>query len=103
MDEEQKTTQQELAGQSFTPDFGNTFDDYGTYQEPKMERPVRKSARPRRFKRIRVPRIFWWVLAMAVAAGMGILLSDYGWKWADDVLALSRPDATVEITINEFD
>ncbi len=103
MDEEQKTTQEQQAKQSFTPDFGNTFDDYGEYQQEGAERPSRSVPRPKRLKRIRLPSIFWWVLAMAVAAGLGILLSNYGWKWADDVLALSRPDAAVEITINEFD
>ena len=89
--------------QTFTPDFGNTFDDYGEYSEPVAEAPVRQTKRKRHIKRLRFPRIVWVALFIAAAVGLGLLAAKYGWMWADDVLALTRPDQTVEVVINEND
>ena len=87
----------------FTPDFGNTFDDYGEYREPVAEAPARQTKRKRHVKRFRFPRLIWAALFVAVAVGLGILAAKYGWMWADDVLGLTRPDQEVEIVINEND
>ncbi len=87
----------------FTPDFGNTFDDYGEYSEPVAEAPARPQKRQRHLKRLRFPRLFWVALFVAIAVGLGLLAAKWGWKWADDVLALTRPDENVEVVINEND
>lgn len=90
--------------QAFTPDFGNTFDDYGEYREPETEPPVRAASKKSwHFKRMRIPRLLWVALALAVAVGLGWLASELGWKWADDVLALTRPDQEVVVVINDND
>ena len=34
---------------------------------------------------------------------LGKLAAKWGWRWADDVLALTRPDEDVEVIINESD
>ena len=100
-DESKHTEDQE--SQAFTPDFGTTFDDYGEYREPGAEPPERAQARKRHIKRIRFPHLFWLAAALAIAVGLGILVSNIGWKLADDVLALTRPDQEVEVVINESD
>ena len=87
----------------FTPDFGNTFDDYGEYREPVAEAPERQTKRKRHVKRFRFPRLLWVALFLAIAVGLGLLAAKYGWMWADDVLGLTRPDQEVEIVINEND
>lgn len=89
--------------QSFTPDFGNTFDDYGEYREPVTAPPSQSVRRPRWVKRMRFPRLVWIVLAVFIAVWLGKLTAEWGWKWADDVLALTRPDENVEVIINEGD
>ena len=89
--------------QVFTPDFGHTFDDYGEYREPSVSAPVQETKRPRHLKRFRFPRLIWVALFLAIAVGLGLLAAKWGWKWAEDVLALTRPDATVEVVINEKD
>ena len=91
------------ATQTFTPDFGSAFDDYGEYREPTAEPPVRALYRQRHLKRLRFPRLAWIALFAAIAVGLGSLAAKWGWKWADDVLALTRPDENVEIIINEND
>ena len=91
------------ATQTFTPDFGNAFDDYGEYREPVTEAPVREVRRPRHVKRLRFPRLAWIALAVVVAVMLGKLAAKWGWRWADDVLALTRPDEDVEVIINESD
>ena len=103
--EEKQTLTEAQTPQTFTPDFGSTFDDYGEYREPGTEPPVRPYTytKQRHFKRIRFPRLFWLVLALVSAIGLGILAADFGWKWADDVLALTRPDKNVEVVINDTD
>ncbi len=99
---EQKNLRQDET-QVFTPDFGNTFDDYGEYQEPAAEPPAKAEKRPRRLKRLRFPRLFWVLLFVGIAVGLGLLAAKWGWKWADDVLALTRPDEYVEVEINDND
>ena len=95
---------QELeATQTFTPDFGSAFDDYGDYREPAAEAPARKTKRPRHLKRFRFPRLVWIALFVAIAVGLGNLAAQLGWKWADDVLALTRSDENVEVIINATD
>ena len=91
------------ATQTFTPDFGNAFDDYGEYREPVAEPPVQEIRRPRRIKRIRFPRLVWLALAIVIAVWLGKFAAEWGWRWADDVLALTRPDENVEVIINESD
>ena len=87
----------------FQPDFGNTFDDYGEYSEPVAEPPAKAAKRPWHVKRLRFPRLILIALFVAIAVGLGLLAAKWGWKWADDVLALTRPDEDVEIVINETD
>ncbi len=100
-DEPKRTEDQEE--QAFTPDFGTTFDDYGEYREPGTEPPERAPARKRHIKRIRFPHLFWLAAGLATAVVLGVLASNIGWKLADDVLALTRPDQEVEVVINESD
>ena len=103
MNENNQKTAQADETQVFTPDFGNTFDDYGEYSEPVAEAPARQTKRRRHIKRFRFPRLAWVAVFLAIAVGLGILAAKYGWMWADDVLALTRPDEEVEIVINEND
>ena len=103
MNENNHKTAQADETQVFTPDFGNTFDDYGEYSEPVAEAPARQTKRRRHIKRFRFPRLAWVAVFLAIAVGLGILAAKYGWMWADDVLALTRPDEEVEIVINEND
>ena len=100
MSEQQNNVEQT---QVFTPDFGHTFDDYGEYQEPVASPPARATKRQRHLKRIRFPRLIWVALFLAIAVGLGLLAAKWGWRWADDVLALTRPDTVVEVVINETD
>lgn len=102
MPNNQKKTELE-ATQTFTPDFGNAFDDYGEYREPSTEPPAREIRRQRHIKRLRFPRLAWVALAVAIAVLLGTLAAKWGWKWANDVLALNRPDEEVEVIINESD
>ena len=87
----------------FTPDFGSTFDDYGEYREPVAEPPSRAENREKHLKRFRFPRLLRLAIFAAIAIWLGILAAKWGWKWADDVLALTRPDQNVEVVINEND
>ena len=89
--------------QVFTPDFGNAFDDYGEYREPSVTPPEKQTRRKRHLKRFRFPRLIWVALFAAIAVGLGLLAAKWGWMWADDVLALTRPDQNVEVVINESD
>ncbi len=98
--EQQKNNEQT---QVFTPDFGNTFDDYGEYREPSVTPPARTVKRKRHLKRFRFPRLVWVALFLAIAVGLGLLAAKWGWRWADDVLALTRPDKEVEVVINDAD
>ena len=103
MNDQNQTQLQKDATQAFTPDFGHTFDDYGEYREPVAEPPQRQTKRQRHFKRFRFPRLVWVALYLGIAVGLGFLAAKWGWRWADDVLALTRPDQTVEVVINEND
>lgn len=91
------------ATQTFTPDFGSAFDDYGEYREPTAEPPIRETRQKRHIKRLRFPRLVWVALAVVIAVELGKLAAKWGWEWADDVLALTRPDENVEVVINEGD
>ena len=102
MPNDRKKTELE-ATQTFTPDFGSAFDDYGEYREPTTELPIREQRRQRHVKRLRFPRLVWIALFIAIAVYLGNLAAEWGWKWADDVLALTRPDENVEVIINETD
>lgn len=102
MPNDQKKAELE-ATQTFTPDFGNAFDDYGEYREPVMEPPVRQTRRQRHLKRLRFPRLIWVALFLFTAVWLGTLAAKWGWRWANDVLGLNRPDETVEIVINDTD
>lgn len=87
----------------FEPDFGNTFDDYGDYKEPTAEPVIRRIRKPSLIKKIRIPRILFVAIYFALIVGLGILLANYGWKFADDALGLTRPDDMVEIVITDKD
>lgn len=98
----QNQVPQEKDPQGFKPDFGSTFDDYGVYEEAPADPPAR-SAGHRRIKRIRFPRLIKIALFVAICVGLGLLAAKWGWMWADDVLALTRPDREVEVVINDTD
>lgn len=89
--------------QVFTPDFGNTFDDYGEYREPSVTPPAKSAKRKHHIKRFRFPRLVWVAVFLAAAVLLGLLAAKWGWRWADDVLALTRPDQEVEVVINDSD
>ena len=89
--------------QVFTPDFGNTFDDYGEYREPSVAPPAKSAKRKHHIKRFRFPRLVWVAVFLAAAVLLGLLAAKWGWRWADDVLALTRPDQEVEVVINDSD
>lgn len=95
--------QRRQSGENFTPDFGNTFDDYGDYREPAAEAPAQKPYRKRHLKRLRFPTLIKIAVFVAVAVVLGVLAAKWGWNWADDVLALTRPDEMVEVVINDTD
>ena len=103
MNENNQTAPKTDATQVFTPDFGSTFDDYGEYSEPTIQGPEKAIRRETHFKRFRFPRLLWVALFLAIAVGLGFLAAKWGWEWADDVLALTRPDKEVEVVINEYD
>ena len=52
---------------------------------------------------MRFPRLIMLAIYFAIVVGIGYLAADYAWKFADDVLALTRPNETVEVVINEND
>ena len=89
---------------AFEPDFGNAFDDYGDYvdEEPEHE-PAGKVKRKRHLKRMQFPWVLKLVIYLLVVVAIGALAAKYAWKFADDVLALTRPEKTVEVTIHEKD
>lgn len=89
--------------QGFEPDFGHTFDDYGEYEEPKPQPVVRRIRKPSLIKKVRFPKLLILVIYFALVIGLGLLLAKVGWKLADDVLGLTRPDESVEIVISEND
>jgi UPF0755 protein len=89
--------------EAFSPDFGNTFDDYGEYAEPTPEAPPQKPSKKWHIKRMPFPRILKLAIYVAILVGLGLLAAKWSWKFADDVLALTRPDEDVEIVINEND
>ena len=89
--------------QGFEPDFGHTFDDYGEYEEPKPQPVVRRIRKPSLIKKVRIPKLLILAVYFALVVVVGLLAAKIGWKLADDVLALTRPDESIEITISEND
>lgn len=90
---------------SFEPDFGNAFDDYGDYEEPAQDEQLPPAPVRRRFriKKIRFPKLIKIAIYLAVTVAIGVLCAKVGWKMADDVLALTRPNQDAEVIINEND
>ncbi len=88
---------------SFEPDFGHAFDDYGEYEEPKPQPVVRRIRKPSLIKKVRFPRLLILAIYFALVVGLGLLLAKVGWNLADDVLALTRPDDLAEISISDND
>lgn len=92
----------------FEPDFGNAFDDIGEYDEETMRRrhpvfPNEKRKWKRHFKKFKFPAIIKLAIYFAIVAVLAVVLARVGWALADDVLALTRPDIDVEITVNDTD
>ena len=91
----------------FEPDFGNAFDDYGEYNAETPQRFVSAPSNPPKrkwhFKKFKFPAILKLLIYFAVVALLSVLLAKYAWEFADDVLGLTRPDDTREITINQTD
>lgn len=83
----------------FEPDFGNAFDDYGDYEQPQPGEPEP----PKHLKRMRFPVFLKVLIYLCVVAVLGIVLATVGWRLADDVLALTRPDEDVVVSIEESD
>lgn len=115
------------AADSFTPDFGDSFADYGEYQpeqtadvEPPQEAPEEPydeedyddfdddasdapvPRKPRRRRVHRVMPLFVKVILYVVIVGLIALGLGYGaWECAQDVMAFGRSDDTHSITISE--
>lgn len=92
----------------FEPDFGNAFDDYGAYDEETLHRqhqafPAETRKWKRHLKKFKFPALVKLAIYFAIVALLSVLLARAVWAMADDVLALTRPDIDVEITINETD
>lgn len=104
---------------SFTPDFGDAFDDYGEYENeapltplgdyqndeyeeddeeaPPPEKPKRKAKR-------RIVPLFVKVILYLVIVGITAIGLGYGiWECAQDVLAFGRSDEMLTVTIKESD
>lgn len=94
---------EQIKADQFTPDFGSTFDDYGEYAEPAPAAPVRKTPRRHHVKRIPIPLLAKIAVYLVVTVLLGLLAAKWAWRFADDVLALTRPDEAVEIVINDTD
>lgn len=90
------------AEDDFEPDFGDAFDNYGEYTEqPPVERQTEK---PRKhLKRIRFPGFVLTLIWFALVVAASIFLANFAWECADDVLALTKPDQSVEIRIDDED
>ncbi len=90
---------------SFEPDFGSAFQDYGEYYdgEPEEEAPeqAEEDAMPR--KRKRIPLGFRILLYIAAVALVSWLLGSFAWRCAKDVLAFDRAAGTVTMTVDADD
>ena len=64
---------------------------------------IRRIRKPSMIKKIRFPRILILAIYFALVVGLGIFIAKFGWKLADDALALTRPDEFTEITIVDND
>ena len=92
----------------FEPDFGNAFDDYGEYNADAYDRqpapaPGKRMRRKTHLKKFKFPALLKLAIYFAIVAALAVFLAKAGWAMADDVLALTRPDIDVEITINQTD
>lgn len=92
---------------AFEPDFGRAFDGYGQYDEAQLwqtEQPEEAPMRRRHhIKKFKFPALIKLAIYFAVVVLVAVILAKVGWSLADDVLALSRPDIDVEVTINQTD
>ena len=88
---------------SFEPDFGNAFDDYGDYRAPTAEPVVHRIRKPSLIKKIKIPKLLFFAVYFAIVVGLGILAGNFAWKSADDALGLTREEKEVEIIITDKD
>lgn len=99
--------QKELPDQdTFEPDFGSAFDDYGEYSEPETQAPEMTPEEPPakiRSKRHRIPTFVRLILYFAITIAFGIGLGLFGWECAQDVLALGMKDREVTVTVQKAD
>lgn len=91
---------------SFEPDFGSAFDDYGEYSEPETDQPEIMPEEPPekiKSKRHRIPTLVRLLLYFAITIAFGIGLGLFGWECAQDVLALGMKDREVSVAIQKDD
>lgn len=95
---------EDLRADGFEPDFGHAFDDYGSYREvPQEPVPTRTQKTRRHLKRIKFPSFLLIALWFALVLGLSVWAAGFIWDCADDAAALTRPDETVEIRIDDED
>ncbi len=92
---------QENPAETFEPDFGDAFDDFGDYDENYDDQPQQPTRK--HLKRQRFPKIIFVAVWFAVVIGLSILAANFIWSCVDDAAALTRPDQNVEIVINDGD
>lgn len=90
------------AAETFEPDFGDAFEDFGEYEDNLVEREPEQPTR-RHLKRLRFPKIIFVALWFVVVLGLSVLAANFIWSCVDDAAGLTRPDETVEIVINDTD
>lgn len=93
--------------ESFEPDFGSAFDDYGDYGQPEPEneaelQPAEPEKQNKRKKK-RIPILVRVLIYLALTASLGVGLGLFGWECAQDVLALGREDRTVTVRVTDTD
>lgn len=89
--------------QGFEPNFGNAFDDYGDYEEPDVDPAATRLKQRRHVKKFKLPLLAKLAIYLVIVFLLGKLAARVGWQLAVDVLALTRPNEDVEVTINEND
>lgn len=102
--------QEPVDPESFEPDFGSTFDDYGDYadgepdegEEPDGEASAEKPKKKKRKKK-RTPILVRLILYAALVAMLGCGLGLFGWECAQDVLALGHDDNVITVTVGKDD
>lgn len=90
------------AAETFEPDFGDAFEDFGEYADHIIEREPEQPTR-RHLKRLRFPKIIFVALWFVVVLGLSVLAANFIWSCVDDAAGLTRPDETAEIVINDSD